>query len=916
MPGLSRVASALLAAAGLVAPAQAFARPAVHAFARAAGRQAPALTPFERAEREKEALEGRAEQQRTRRDYEHVLDAYRAIYHTDPASPKADASVYAVAELLAEEGRVFEDNKLLTNAIGQYEFLRREYPGSHYRFSALFTEAEIYRRDLGQRATAQSIFQQFLKQYPNASLADQARQELAEMHAEDAHAHHGKAGSRAAIADSGEGAAATGVPASSGAATAGTTRPSAQRRNTVLTAALQSQQEEQARQRGSSAAANASSTAQLTAPPTQTPARGNANAQSGAPAPMREMEPAPRTDLTDAQMTAPPPVRSGRAPLVTGIRHWSTPVYTRVAIDLQGEVQYEASRVPNPDRIFFDLHGARLAPELIGKSVEVTDGGFLKRVRAAQFSNDVTRIVLDVSDVSEYSAFLLPDPSRLIIDIHGIRPGSRPPMQVAAVPQAQAAATRTYSQNGSASPNGYAGANPQSSKSRTPEAGIVGQSPSQSASRQSRSSLNEADIPPAPYVPPASSSSSSPSAPSTNSSVYADSRYVGQTAGPAPIRKTYSAPATQQSRPQPVNRPTAPAYTATNRQGAQSLGTASRSSTHSPNTSLQDIASLDRQPDRVQATSRPTTAPIAASVAGTTPAPQPDDTVAVNTPPPLPTRRSHASTSTVSPAPAAPATGGSADNGVHEATPTSAGQRSLVRALGLKIGRIVVDAGHGGHDSGTLGPQGIQEKDVVLDVSLRLGKLLKQRLGADVIYTRDDDTFIPLETRTAIANKAQADLFISVHANSSSDSSARGVETYYLNFTSSPDSLEVAARENAVSNQSIHQLSDLVKKIALTEKINESHEFASDVQSDLYAGLEKGNSGLKDRGVKKAPFVVLIGANMPSILAEISFLTNPDDAHELRDPNYRERIAESLYRGVAKYVGGLSGVRVAQTTGD
>ena len=144
--------------------------------------------------------------------------------------------------------------------------------------------------------------------------------------------------------------------------------------------------------------------------------------------------------------------------------------------------------------------------------------------------------------------------------------------------------------------------------------------------------------------------------------------------------------------------------------------------------------------------------------------------------------------------------------------------------------------------------------------------------GADVIYTRDNDTFIPLETRTAIANKAQADLFLSIHANSSPDSSARGVETYYLNFTTSPDALEVAARENAVSDESIHELSDLVKKITLKDKIDESREFAADVQKSLYDDLEEGNPGMRDRGVKKAPFVVLIGANMPSILAEISFL--------------------------------------------
>ena len=205
--------------------------------------------------------------------------------------------------------------------------------------------------------------------------------------------------------------------------------------------------------------------------------------------------------------------------------------------------------------------------------------------------------------------------------------------------------------------------------------------------------------------------------------------------------------------------------------------------------------------------------------------------------------------------------------------------------------------GMAGTTRARLASTGFEEKDVVLDVALRLGKLLHDRLGAEIIYTRSDDTFIPLETRTAIANKAQADLFLSIHANSSPDASARGVETYYLNFTSSPDALETAARENAVSDQSIHQLSDLVKKIALKDKIEESREFASDVEASLYGGLQKGNAGLKDRGVKKAPFVVLIGANMPSILAEISFVTNEKDARQLQEPEYRAACGgESLQR--------------------
>ena len=235
----------------------------------------------------------------------------------------------------------------------------------------------------------------------------------------------------------------------------------------------------------------------------------------------------------------------------------------------------------------------------------------------------------------------------------------------------------------------------------------------------------------------------------------------------------------------------------------------------------------------------------------------------------------------------------------------------MIRALGLKIGKIVIDAGHGGHDTGTIGPNGLLEKDVVLDVAKRLGRLLETRLGAEVIYTRRDDTFIPLETRTAIANRERADLFISIHANSSRDSDARGVETYYLNFTSSPEALEVAARENAVSEKSIHELQDLVKKIALKEKIEESREFAGDVQDSLYGGLALKSSGIRNRGIKKAPFIVLIGANMPSILAEISFVSNPTDERKMETMEHRQRIAESLYRGVSKYVNGLSGVKVA-----
>jgi N-acetylmuramoyl-L-alanine amidase len=243
--------------------------------------------------------------------------------------------------------------------------------------------------------------------------------------------------------------------------------------------------------------------------------------------------------------------------------------------------------------------------------------------------------------------------------------------------------------------------------------------------------------------------------------------------------------------------------------------------------------------------------------------------------------------------------------------PTRDGQSTLTRALGLKIGRIVIDAGHGGHDTGTIGPTGLMEKDLCLDVALRLGKIIQQKLpGAEVVYTRADDTFIPLEERTNIANQAKADLFISIHANSSQDHAARGIETYYLNLKGSAEAMEVAARENATAHEGVHDLQDLVMKIARTEKIDESKELAADIQDSLSKKVEKSGKSIRNRGVRKAPFVVLIGADMPSILTEISFLSNPADEKLLKQPEQRQRVAEGLYQGVASYLQSMNSVTV------
>jgi N-acetylmuramoyl-L-alanine amidase len=740
------------------------------------------LTPWEQAERGLETLEAIPAGARTRADYTRAMDGFRAVYHEAPGDVHAPDSVNAVAELLAEQGRGLHDAKSLKAAVGQFEFLRTQYPASSLRVGALLAQAQIYQNDLHDASAAKERYALLVKQYPRSAQAEEARAGIASL----------KAGSR----DEGVGSRGLGVGASDSSSIGSA---SAVAGSAVAVSDL-SKSKSVVEGSAASSFAPMPTTGEAMRGVKAAPADSNGDAGNAerrgslAPADAKldgstagERE----GSLQDAsaqgaavQNAGPLHVaktsgkRHGQMAQVTGIRHWSTPDYTRVAIDLGDDVTYEAARVPNPDRIYFDLHGTRLAQELVGKSFAVTDDGFLKKIRAAQFSNDMTRVVLDVNDVTEYSAFLLPNPYRLIIDIHG-GGKAEPAAPVASAPMQRAATA-------------------------------------------------------APTVP-------------NTTAVKAGSSF--------------------------------------------------------------DVAALSAQPGRVEATTQPTSQPISAvvpragsreeGVGSSKPADDVAAAPATNSTSSLSTRRGRKGKPAVD-ANAVPA---------RAAVPTADGETSLVRALGLKIGRIVIDPGHGGHDSGTLGADGIEEKDVVLDVALRLGKLLSERLGAEIIYTRSDDTFVPLETRTAIANKAQADLFLSIHANSSPDASARGVETYYLNFTSSPDALETAARENAVSDQSIHQLSDLVKKIALKDKIEESREFAGDVQQGLYGGLQKGNAGLKDRGVKKAPFVVLIGANMPSILAEISFVTNEKDARQLQEPEYRERVAESLYKGVAKYAGGLSGTR-------
>ncbi len=500
-------------------------------------------------------------------------------------------------------------------------------------------------------------------------------------------------------------------------------------------------------------------------------------------------EPAPTANAKTETATesAPAPVRAlpntadyapgTNVPRVRRISTSASADSTRITLDLEDGVQFSSARIKHPDRIFFDLHEARLTPE-VAKGNIVVDGKLLTAVRVAQNKSGVVRVVLDVIGVKDYTASLLNNPPRLVIDLY------------ASTAALRAAKTKRAKEKADSDE----------------DAAVASATPPADSSHGMRSvAAKDAAVDPKGFpVHPAEKTETAKENPAAGNSSTALARKAD--------------PGSRNSRSKSLK--------VTNGKPA---GTG--------------------KPDLIQ----PATAP----------------------------------------------------------QPTRDGQSTLTRALGLKIGRIVIDPGHGGHDTGTIGPTGLMEKDLCLDVALRLGKIIAQRLpGADVVYTRSDDTFIPLEDRTNIANQAKADLFISIHANSSRNHDARGIETYYLNLKGSPEAMEVAARENASSEEGVHDLEDLVKKIARNEKIDESREFAEDIQDSLAQRIQKSARSVRNRGVRKAPFVVLIGADMPSILTEISFLSNPADEKLLKKPEYRQRMAEGLYQGVASYLQSLNSMTV------
>ena len=651
-------------------------------------RRDAARAQFEKAERQRIALQGKPQNQRTIEEYTQLVAAFRRVYLITPHAMEVPKALLAVAELYQDMGRRFSAS-YYQSSIDAYQFLNHEYPASRHRADALLTIARIQKDDLGQYDLAQKSFEEFLASYPQSERGAEARGAIAE------------------IADARD----------------------------------------------------------------------------------KLSKPMSRVNLTEQTE------RENQLPQVMRIRTWNAENYTRIVVDLEDEVQYQAARLSEPDRIYFDLTKAKLNSALAGKTIEIQQGGFLKNVRVAQNQAGVVRVVLEVEKAKDYSVFLLPNPYRLVVDVYG--------------------ETAVAGKRGTTRESEKSAKKP--ARPATPEK--LAQEPT-----NSKSTAPKLKQPVPSEVHPTQRGSVQVS----SGAGAADSAAVPTDAGTSLV---------QPKAPQP----------------ADSLGSAAA----------------------------PRNAP---GKGGNGKAGLPSREAAVKPgPPPIP-------------------------------APTKNGQHSLTRALGLKIGRIVIDPGHGGHDNGTVGPTGLMEKDLCLDVALRLGRLIEQRLpGAEVVFTRQDDSFVPLEERTAIANQSKADLFLSVHANSSPDNAVRGVETYYLNFSASDEAMEVASRENALAQGSIHELQELVQKIARNEKIDESREFAMEVQVALIKRLQTGNRKLKNRGVRKAPFVVLIGANMPSVLSEISFLSNPTDERLLRRSDNRQRVAEGLYHGVESYLRSINSLTYNQS---
>ncbi len=573
-----------------------------------------------------------------------------------------------------------------------------------------------------------------------------------------------------------------------------------------------------------------------------------------APAPGIEPPSAPAPTATAATMstaaTAPATSRArsttGRAtgPTATirSIRRSVLPDAVRIVIELDAEVAFHEERIAGPDRVFLDLSPARAAPQLQDQTLRFnSDSDVVRQVRLGRHENRTTRVVLDAGGVGTYSVYALYNPYRLVIDCaRGKAPEVPMPLLTA----------RRLSPAWARQLPSLAPINAVALRA----AAIPAHSEAVPAVRAAGPAAVAAVPVAAPVIAPSVAPIVGPPLPGPPAVVSTDlpgiQAVIVRAPEPAPKPAAPLLPLAARASIQPWNRRPLVAVSPRNAAAIREA-----------------VASLPPPADAASPLGPGTIAPEAL------PATVPSAAAAWSSPP---------------------------DKSSRTPDKNSNGSFSIARQLGLGVSRIVIDPGHGGHDPGATGKD-VGEAELVLDVALRLEKLLQKIPGIEVVLTRRTDDFVPLQERTAIANREGADLFLSIHANANDSPYARGVETYFLNFANNLGAAGVAARENAASGQAMAALPDLVKMIALNNKLDESRELATMVQHAMVERLRGVNKSLKDLGVKQAPFAVLIGAAMPSVLTEVSFITNTQEAKQLRSSPYRQRIAEALANAVRKY---------------
>lgn len=766
------------------------------------------------------------------------------------AGPKTKYERVLAQEQALRLGRKPSPLSQIRKVVAAYETVARQHPVSGYADNALWQGAElslsahrIYQSDV-DRATAARLLQWLLEQYPHSSLKPQATQALRKARPAPALAKK-----RTTTTPTVEMAANGG---GGGAATGSTSSSATSAANLASVKAL--------------AAARAEEEAALKAETERLAAEARAEERRVAERLAAEKLAADRlaterlaaqkaeaarvaslTRVTAVAANAPARAASGAVTL-KDVSRTTVGDLVRVTMEFDGEPEYKQERIEGPSRLFFDLKRIQTAPALEDAVLTYNDTS-VKNIRLGRPRQDTTRLVIDLEGVEGYSVFELYNPYRLNVDLR----------------RAPGAPTPVLAKNLNNKPETTLAAAP-----------VVAEKPAAPAAR-----LPEPERRGTPRPSPHPLARISTPAP-----VIASREVTELEALDAPLPLLASAPSIVPTSVKASLPPSSPHVSAALYVDPRKNASARRGDSKPPEAKLSDI----RQP---------------VSVAKVVPAPtsvrQPVTVERATTPPP-PTRAGMEAAA-ISPAavvgtPIAPPSAPAAN---------ASGSFSMARQLGLGVSRIVIDAGHGGHDPGSLGSK-VQEKDVVLDVALRLEKLLKGEPGFDVIMTRRTDVFIPLEERPAIANRNHADLFLSIHANSSRNKGASGVETYFLNFASNPEAEEVAARENAGAAQTMNHLPEIIKAITLNNKLDESRDLAHMVQDSMVGGLKAGDHPVPNRGVKQAPLIVLIGAGMPAILAEIAFISNTTEGSQLKTGAYRQKIAESLFAAVKKYQRSLKNV--------